>query len=587
MSVFVRRPFYMIFFIQAKHPVFFKCRTSTTGAEMKSSAKLKPARGLYGLMLTACLPACSGKMENSGIPKPASELSPDDVSDSSVRNGNERWKALAAALKLKNDGSSDALKTPSDYFGSSEQNIEDLTTLSDTLADKHLATARSTGCAGVESFELIGNAQTLDISVGFPQELDTAKWYLMKYRRKKADGTADTVVNGALVSVPAATGSSYPVVLYSHAGDRGLPVIEIAAVFGTLQSSRIIVAPAFPGESICKFFTSPTSKTSCDANGTYFDAVGTSDPYSTDAEDLLAAHNCLVTPNAIPDYGSKVISKIKTQTPAGLTVGPVPVSTIAGASRGGMAALIALAKNSAMLRKNAADTSGSIPYTEAKYFNCAATNINPTTFTYKEFRVFLEAIVKGTADALDASTLPTAPQLMELMKPYAKGDMPVEDAALLLQMRDAAFNAKLSLESVRNWSNNGKGSFLSIHATLDKRIPISQGTFGSSVFNAINARIISRHAGNPSLPAGVFMTNLGTIAQLPYSSDGGKTLGANFTMHGDQAWFSSLTGVNTNTAFGETTAPLDSSSPFYNKKPADAFSAWMNDSTTGCGASVP
>jgi hypothetical protein len=552
---------------------------------MISIKRLKPKQGLYGLVLTTCLSACGSKTANTNIPKPASELSVEDVSDANVRAANQRWTDLARLLKFRNDGSSDALKTPSDYFGDSPESIEALKTLSDTLAAKHLETARTTGCAGVESFELLGQAQTLDFSIGIPQETTSAKWYLMKYRRKKADGTADTLVNGAIVSVPAATGSTYPVVLYAHAGDRGLPVLELAAVFGNLQASHIIVAPAFPGESICKYFTSSSSKTSCDINGRYFDAVGLSEPYSTDAEDLLAAHNCLVTPNSIPDYGSTVISKIKTQTPAGLSTGPVPVSYIAGSSRGGMAALIALAKNSAMLRKNA--EAGSAQYSEAKYFNCLATNINPTTFTYKEFRVFLESIVKGTAEALDAATLPTAPQLMELLKPYAAGQIEAEKAALLLQMRDATFNAKLLLESLRNWSNNGKGAFLSIHATLDKRIPISQGIFGASVFNAVNKVNSDRHANDQTLPSGLNMTNLGTIAQSPYSQDGGKTLGANFTMHGDAAWFTSLTGVNTDTSFGETPAALDASHPLINKRPTEAFAAWLTDSSAGCAASTP
>jgi hypothetical protein len=560
---------------------------STTGDAMTSRRKLKAKNGFYSLVLATSVTACGSKTANTQIPKPASEITADDVFDNSVRAANKLWSDLADELKIKNDGSRDALKTPSEYFGSSAQQIEAFESLSNTLAAKHLETAPATGCANVESFELIGLAQTIDFAIGVPQQTDSAKWYLMKYRRKKADGTADSLVNGALVSVPTSSASTYPVVLYAHAGDRGLPVVEVAAVFGSLQASHIIVAPAFPGESICKFFTSSASKTSCDFNGRYFDAVGVSSPYSTDAEDLLAAQNCLVTPNAIPDYGSTVISKIKTQNPAGLSVGPVPVSYIAGASRGGMAALIALAKNSAMLRANASAGGGTVPYNEAKYFNCSATNINPTTFTYKEFRVFLEAIVKGTADALDASTLPTAPQLMELLKPYAKGEMSTKEAALLLQLRDAAFNSKLSLESVRNWSNNGKGAFLSIHATLDKRIPISQGFFGSSLFSAVNALNISRRSNDPTLPAGLNMTTLGTIAQPPYSSDGGKTLSNNFTMHGDSAWFNSLTGVNTDTGFGETAAPLEATSPFMNKKPTEAFAAWLSDAVIGCAASVP
>lgn len=542
-------------------------------------------RSCASLFFATFLSACGSKTSNTNIPKSAGDLSIDDVADTGVRAANQRWNELARELKLTNDGSSDALKTPSEYFGTSPANENAFATLTDKIAAKHLETARTTGCAGIDSFERIGNAQTLDFAVGFPQPLDAADWYLMKYRRKKSDGTADTLVHGALVSVPTATGNQYPVVLYAHAGDRGLSALEVSAVFGNLQSSHIIVAPAFPGEPICKFLTSSASKTSCDATGAHFDAVGVSDPYGTDAEDLLAAHNCLVTPNALPNYSSTVISKIKTQTPAGLSVGTVPVSYIMGSSRGGMTAHIALAKNTSMLLANR--SAGSTLYNEAKYFNCLATNINPTNFTYKEFRVFLEAIVKGTSAAMDASTLPTAPQLIELMKDYTEGRMSAADAALLLQLRDATFNSKLSLASVRKWSDGGKGAFLSVHATLDKRIPISQGIFGASVFSSINSAMISRHQSDATLPAGLNMTTLGTNVTARYSTDGGRTLNPNYTMHGDFAWFDSLGAVNTATNFGETPSALEASSPYLNKKPTEILAAWLANSTTGCTASTP
>lgn len=529
--------------------------------------------------LIFCTSGCSSQMQNTGLPKPASEITTEDIQDEKVKAANKRWNDLAAQLRLINDGESQSLKKPSQYFSFEDNSSAALDELSRSLAREHLKTASAAGCARVESFELIGPAKSLQAGVWLPADLNTARWYLMRYRKKQTDGSADPVVNGALVSVPTSSAQTYPVVAYAHAGDRGLSALEIAAVFNSLQTNHIIVAPAYPGEPICKFGTTQSSKTSCDNSGRYFDAAGASAPYSTDAEDLLAAHNCLVgTPAAHPDIASQVSSKIKTQSRAGSQT-PVPVSYIMGSSRGGMTALLALAKNTALLVDNNPD---------AKFFNCAATNINPTTFAVSEFRVFLEAAVKGTAEALDSYALPTAPQLNELLRDYREGRMSTTDAALMLQVRDATFNAQLTLASLRNWQTGGRGSLLSLHGTLDKSIPISQGLAGGKVFGWMNRIIQAQHQANPTLPAGVQLTTLATIAQPPYSVDGGKTLLGSATMHGDFAWFESRVGVSTALETAEGTAqPLDSSSPFFNKKPLEAFADWLSNNSVGCAAAVP
>lgn len=552
---------------------------------MKHSHSIQSRKILSQLSLLIVASGCGSKLENSALPKPASEMTVDDVTDPDTRAANKRWADLSAALKIVNNGTSAALTTPSGYFDSTPDAISAYSTLSESLATEHLKSAVTTECGSIESFELIGKAKSIDWVTIFPSDIDSAQWYLMKYKRKKSDGTLDSVTNGALVSVPTSTAKTYPVIAYGHAGDRGLSALEIAAIFGDLQASHFIVAPAFPGESICKFGTSNADKKSCDSSGRYFDAVGDSSPYSTDAEDLLAAHNCLVTPNSRTDFATTVTGRIKTQSPAGLSVGAVPVSYIAGSSRGGMTSLLALAKNGAML--NANQKAGSTKYSQAKYFNCAATNINPTTFAYGEFRVFLEAVVKGTAQSMDVYKLPTAPQLNDLLASYRTGAISTADAALMLQMRDATFNAGLALTSLRNWTTSLPGAFLSLHGTLDASIPFSQGLIGAKVFNAVNVQMITQNQSNPALPPGANFTNLGTIAQAPYSSDGGKTLNAGFTMHGDLAWFSSLVGVNaalTDTA--GVAVELDSADPLFNKKPVDAFKAWITSSTRGCLTSV-
>ena len=540
---------------------------------------------LCPMPLLTLLSACGVGLENKSLPKPADELSQADINDDSLRSANQRWNDLAGNLQLLNDGSPTALRTPSGWFSDSADARTAFRGLSENIAAEHLKTARSTGCAEVVTFESLGKAKSIGSTIRFPVELDTAKWYLMRYKRFKADGTPDSIVNGALVSVPTSTTNTYPVVAYAHAGDAGLSILEIAAVFNDLQAKHIVVAPAFPGESICKFGTNSSDKTACDSAGRIFDAVGTSAPYSTDAEDLLAAHNCLVTPNSLPDFNETVHSKIKFQNIPNVT-NTMPVSYIFGSSRGGLTTSIALAKNTAMLQANA--QAGTSKYSEPKYFYCAGTNINPTSFTYGEIRVYLEAVVKGTAESSATWRLPTAPQLNDLFKDYREGRMSTADAALMIQTRDATFNAPLALSSVRKWSTGDKGAFFTMHGTLDKSIPISQGVFGGSVFASMNLSLAENRQTDPTAAPGVHLTTLGTIAQSPYSLDGGKTLAPGFTMHGDLAWFDSLVGVNTSVtdASGQPVA-LDAGHAFVGKKPIDAFKSWLENNSVGCGASIP
>jgi hypothetical protein len=539
----------------------------------------------FAFPLLSLLPACGVVPENKSLPKPADQLSQADINDDGVRAATQRWNQLASRLQLLNDGSSTALRTVSGWFADSNDARAAFGDLTEAIAAEHLKTARATGCAEVVAFESLGKAKSIGSTIRFPVEIDTAKWYLMKYKRFKADGTPDSLINGALVSVPTATTNTYPVVAYAHAGDAGLSILEIAAVFGDLQAKHIVVAPAFPGESICKFGTNSSNKTACDSAGRYFDAVGTSAPYSTDAEDLLAAHNCLVTPNALPDFNSTVQEKIKFQAIPNVAT-TMPVSYVFGSSRGGLTTSIALAKNTAMLQANA--KAGKNDYTEPKYFYCAGTNINPTSFTYGEIRVYLEAVVKGTAESSATWRLPTAPQLNDLFKDYREGRMSTDEAALMIQTRDATFNAALALASVRKWSTGDKGAFFTMHGTLDKSIPISQGIFGGSVFANINTILSANRQTDPTAAPGVHLSTLGTIAQSPYSQDGGKTLAAGFTMHGDLAWFDSLVGVNTSVsdAAGQPVL-LDAGHPFVGKKPIDAFNSWLENSSVGCGASIP
>ncbi|MEY3900793.1 MAG: hypothetical protein RL189_99, partial [Pseudomonadota bacterium] len=63
--------------------------------------------------LTLFAAACGKKLENSALPKPAGELTPEENAAPAARDANQRWKALAAELKILPDGSNQSLYTAS------------------------------------------------------------------------------------------------------------------------------------------------------------------------------------------------------------------------------------------------------------------------------------------------------------------------------------------------------------------------------------------------------------------------------------------------------------------------------------------
>lgn len=498
--------------------------------------------------------ACGKTPANSNLPVPLKELSPDPTADRAFILESERWETLRRELKLPESKNEKSLREASLTL----QNIPESHVLHDSLtpelATKHLETAQRTSCAEVTELEDLGTAKKLNLAQFVFGDLPGARWYLMKYKRKTASGETDSIVNGALVSVPEASGS-YPMIAYAHAGDQGLNQLELAGVFADEQLNYIIVAPAFPGEGIT------ASKK--------FDPVGSSEPYSTDAEDLLAAHNCIVDAVQVPTTLASIRAKIKLRT-TGVAAGQ-PVSATLGMSRGGMASLIALAKNESMRRAG-------LP--QAKHFSCAGTAINPNSLTYGEFRVFLESAVRGKAESTGFYTLPTAPQLNDFLKSY-RGGTTAQETALEIQQRDATFNAQLILSSLRNWSTGGKGSVLFMHGQLDQKIPISQGIIGAYVFNHVNQRL-SASAAFP----GVNMASLGFEPESKYLTNGGKSLIAGQTMHGDLSWFTSRAKYNTTPERLESLDlnPLAASDFGNNALPLEVLGQWLKDTSRGCAS---
>lgn len=498
------------------------------------------------------LTACGASLNNSNIPKKASEITEADIADDTYRRTSQLWTSLLEELKLTNDGSQAAFTTPSKFFDDTPEGTAAFAALTEKLSEDHLKTAKRTGCAEIVSYEELSAAKTFDVLT--MKDLEGAKWFIMKYKRPTAEGSRSSEINAALVSVPTAS-EFYPVITYGHGGDDGLNQVELAFVFGELQKDYIIVAPAFPGEGI---------------NGTSIVASGVSEPYTTDAEDLLAAHNCVVESTAASDAMTDVRAKVKRNN-AGNSV-----SLSVGTSRGGLTSLLAHAKNGALIAANRS---------EAKQFSCIATTINPNSFVFGDVRVYLEAVVRGYGPSTAFYTLPTAPQLNDLFAPFRAPDSQrtAADAALEIQKRDATFNSQLILYQLRNWNTGGKGSFLSMHATLDQKIPFTQGLIGAKVFSQVSDKLASAGAA-----PGAHLTTVGLVPQPPYSTDGGATLGSQYTMHGDFAYLTSQALLNTSRFDSETliAEPLANSSFAYQKAPVEALKAWLKDSSVGCAPAL-
>lgn len=498
------------------------------------------------------LSSCGPSLSNANIPKQASEVNENDVSDTNYRHRSQLWKRLLEELKLRNEGSQSDFTAPSAFFDNTSAGKLLFAELTERLRNEHLNTTQRTACSEIVSYEKLGPAkQFLVLSL---QNLDGAEWFLLQYKRANDAGAPDSLTSAALVSVPTSSGP-FPVITYAHGGDDGLNQAELAVVFGDLQKTHIIVAPAFPGEGI---------------NGTSFTPSGASEPYTTDAEDLLAAHNCVVEPTTAGVSLADLRNKIK-RSAAGESV-----SLSVGTSRGGLTSLIAHAKNAALISANRS---------EAKQFRCLATAINPTSFVYGDVRIYLEAVVRGFATSTSFYTLPTAPQLNDLFAPYRTPDstLSASDAALEIQKRDATFNAHLIMSQLRNWSTNGKGAFLSMHATLDKKIPYTQGLIGAKILSEIGNRL----AASGEAP-GALMTTVGFVPQPPYSNDGGTTLEPPNTMHGDFAYLSSKARLTT-ALFDPITLisqPLSSGSFAYDKSPLEVLKTWLGDATNGCAAAL-
>lgn len=505
------------------------------------------------LLLIATAVACGKEPKTSGLPPKPEELTT-DLADEGAKAAQAQWAALASALGIAPNlaGSEAELKaqlaSPPTFLNSAR--AKDHATLVGKIAQGYGAKAYATRCASIDGVQELGPAKTVDPATGQATDFAGAKLYLMKYKlQADATGKAETESRSGLLTIPTQAGGQAVLAAYAHGGAFGLGYGEIAGALGELQGSHVVIAPTYPGEPLCKQAVDAATR-SCDAAGVAVAAGTAGDPYDADADELLGMYDC-VARATIGKADGPMLAANGTATGATLgaalqgvvkrhgtgTLAQLPQGILLGASRGGLVAEIALAKTGAALAAiGAATTADPLgpAYLSPSYFSCAAVVSGPTSFTFAEFRLFLEQWVKGRVASTSFIAFPGIAPLAGLFEPYRSGAIDADAAMLLVAKRDGALTSPLAVAALRNWtkfekgtSNGAAGALLSMHGTADKVVPISQAAlfFNVMLGTSTSPAVVG---SDPAKAPGLTLTSR---AFAPKSEGG--------LQHGDASFFAS------------------------------------------------
>ena len=554
-----------------------------------------------------------GNASSTNVPKSVKDLTTTDITDAAVIARQAKWDEMATALGIGNNKAETSaelltqLGSPSTYLTDATRATE-FATLVGTLATKYASTSGGARCHSVTSVTYIDEAKdSADASVA-------AKVYMMKFKTY-SDATfaaADDVEHAAYLTIPTAA-SANPILTYGHGGDSGIGYTEIKKNIGALQAATIVVAPTFPGESLCKVSTSATAKT-CDESGSHFDSARTSVPYDNDADELLAAHNCVVkmangiitgvTASDSVGVNAAIASKVKRQGAGTYTA--VPTSVMVGSSRGSLAAMIALAKIGGHLSIYGA---GALPAgygmtTSPSLFNCAAAVAGPIGPTVGKARIYFELLVKGTLENSAFINLPGLRTLKNIFDEYLASTMTVADAKLLAAQRDITFNSPLIHAALRNWTRavasytgignataDYRGALLQMAGFLDTVVPYTDTKLAYNVLLGVTGSAIGKiTAGVAQAYPGINTTS--RLFEVPADYLDGSALKSGYSDHFDNAFAASTSYypgaadtakggpfVDTSVSPGSSLAPLIDSVSVIGTTPAATLAAWF----TGLG----
>lgn len=585
---------------------------------MKINRKLTIG-GALGLAFAFSIFACGKVDETSDIPKAVDDLTTDDVDDETIKAGIARWDEIQEGLGIKGT----ALSSPSSKIGTTE--------MTSLLVTEHTKALYATRCASVESVEAYDPATAVD-SDGTTAL--AAKVYKMKYKLRASASAAEETARTALLVIGDNCSSDCQMVAYGHGGDRGLTYGEIYKNFGALQASKIIVAPTFPGEPLCKTAVSSTSdKAACAGADDVVEAgVGTSIPWDNDVDDLMGAQSCLVKAALLSgSFGSSLYTKINGKwkpTGGGNTLNNAPLTFLAGSSRGALVANLAMARAGAALtgaltayataggggagqlaalqyigtntgESYAGGAAGLALLTATTLPSCSIHNFGPAGSTMGVGRVIAELLVKGNASNSTLYALPGVPQLDAVISDYRNGTIDKDAAVKLIAKRDVPLNSGLMHAALRKWADftlgssatgNASGKMLVMHGEKDKVVPVSDTQILANVFMGGYLKI----QGDATLRAqtpGFLVTPV--IYEFPSTADASTS-----SHHGDTAFATSKafqyvpsTGAfwaDIKDASGTVLVPAatvggyGSWGTYDGKTPAQTLGSWLANGTTGC-----
>lgn len=545
--------------------------------------------------------AC-GKVTNDSIPTPVEDLTDADVDPADADlDAISRWSKIMEGLGIKGKKSSE----PSSFLGATE--------MSTKLVGLHTSALHATRCAAVISF-----TQWDVVPVALDRDGSTAvaaKVYKMKYKLKASTSTTESDARTALVVVPDVCGTDKcPIVAYGHGGDRGLSYSDIVGTFGSQQTSHIIVAPTFPGEPLCKSgVSSGADKAACDSSGVDEAPVGTSIPWDNDVDDLMGVQNCLIKSYAGLFGGStplRAAIAAKTRPIGGGSFAALPLTFMAGFSRGALVADLAIARAGAALQAavtyayngtttldagrlvsfvntktgETADMNGVGMYTTAP--SCSIHVAGPSGSTMGIGRLLAEMVVKGTIEKSNLINLPGVRQLNSLISGYVDGSGSVtkDQVVDMLAKRDVPLNSPLMQVALRNWASfslgsavGGAGKMLVMHGDGDKVVPVSDTKIIGNVMAGAYLAIQADATLSAQVP-GILPT------PVIFKKADANAAGSH---HGDLLYHSSL-AYQPDAFFGGTDAAVAllkstaSWGTYDGKTPADTLAAWRTNATTGC-----
>ena len=540
--------------------------------------------------------SCGKAVSNENIPKAADELTTDDIDDAGVLARQAKWNEMATALGIGNNQAETSaalltqLGTPSTYLTTNTAGLPGLMT---TLVTQYAAKANLARCAAIDSVtEWKAASDATGAAVA-------AKVYLMKYKlQTNSAGTAEDIVRSGLLVVPDAGSANARLVAYGHGGDSGLAYPDLAANWGALQASNVIVAPAFPGEAVCNASTG--SNKACDDSGNYAEAAGAAVPYDNDADDLLGMYDCVVrayngnvSSNAAPfDLSAATGYADRLKPNGGGAHSALPQSVLAGASRGGLVSLIAAGRMGAHLSAGAETGALGASYGNPSFFSCAVNFAGPVGPTVGKARIYFELLVKGTLENSAFINLPGLRQLKDLFSDYIAGTVTADAAKMRAVQRDVTLTSPLITAALQNWKTYAnatqdarfrtkRGRVLWLHGDADATVPVTDTQLSYNVLAGMTATQVGYKTGAISgtstmpginLTARIF-TGAGHFDSAYYTATG--TYPANYVSTADITAGSAALDASGAGGFLNSTTFLDSTM-------STTLGSWLADSSYGC-----